>query len=68
MIYDECQTDIGRLRFVLRARIFLTDDHWLSFVEDNAVKKSTELGKPIRKNFKAYFSGDRKISMIPIER
>lgn len=72
MIYDECQTEIGRLRFVLRedgllVRIFLTDDHWLSFVENNVVKKSTELGKPVRKQLQEFLGGERKDFDLPFE-
>ncbi|AXF57445.1 hypothetical protein [Salicibibacter kimchii] len=65
MIYDECQTDIGCLRFVLKengtlARVFLTDHHWFTFVEINAVKKSSEVGKIVREQFQEYLGGERK--------
>ncbi|RKL64781.1 cysteine methyltransferase [Salipaludibacillus neizhouensis] len=70
MIYDECQTEIGRLRFVLRenetlVRIFLTDHHWLSFVGNTPVKKSSELGKPIRQQLQEYIGGERKEFNLP---
>lgn len=72
MIYDECQTDIGLLRFVLRengalVRMFLTDHHWFAFFENNAVKKSSELGKPIRKQFQEYLGGERRDFDLPFE-
>lgn len=72
MIYDECQTDIGLLRFVLKengtlARVVLNDHHWLNFVENHTVKKSSELGKPIREQFYEYFGGERKGFDLPFE-
>ncbi|WP_200089241.1 methylated-DNA--[protein]-cysteine S-methyltransferase [Salicibibacter cibi] len=72
MVYDEYQTDIGCLRFVLRengtlVRILLTDHHWFTFKENNAVKKSSELGKPIRQQFQEYVGGERKDFELPFE-
>ncbi|MBY7144819.1 methylated-DNA--[protein]-cysteine S-methyltransferase [Virgibacillus sp. NKC19-3] len=72
MIYDECQTIIGHLRFALKengtlTRVFLTNYHWLLFVENNTVKKSSELGEPIRQQFQEYLSGERKDFTLPFE-
>ncbi|HEU5138828.1 MAG TPA: methylated-DNA--[protein]-cysteine S-methyltransferase [Bacillales bacterium] len=72
MIYDECMTEIGRLRFILKEdgtlrRILLNDDLWSSFLGDKAVKQSTELGEPVRRQFQEYFSGDRKGFDLPVE-
>ncbi|HET7579136.1 MAG TPA: methylated-DNA--[protein]-cysteine S-methyltransferase [Bacillales bacterium] len=71
MIYDEWLTKVGRLRFVFTEtgaieRVLLTDDLWTKFVGDQDVKKSTELGKPIREQFEAYFNGERQDFDLPV--
>ncbi|HEU5141259.1 MAG TPA: methylated-DNA--[protein]-cysteine S-methyltransferase [Bacillales bacterium] len=72
MIYDECMTEIGRLRLILKEdgtlqRILLNDVLWSSFLGDKTVKQSTELGGPIRRQLQEYFYGDRREFDLPVE-
>ncbi|HEX7063904.1 MAG TPA: methylated-DNA--[protein]-cysteine S-methyltransferase [Bacillales bacterium] len=72
MIYDECVTKIGRLRFILKEdgtlqRILLNDSLWSSFSGSQTMKQSTELGKPVRQQFLEYFRGDRRRFDLPVE-
>jgi O-6-methylguanine DNA methyltransferase len=72
MIYDECTTNIGRLRFILKEdgtlkRVLLTDDLWVSFVGSKPMKRSRELGEPMRRQFHEYINGDRKQFDLQVE-
>lgn len=65
MIYDDCNTEIGHLRIILREngaveRILLNDDLWSSFVRNKPIQKSTDLGKPVREQLQEYFNGNRQ--------
>lgn len=71
MIYDDCSTRIGILRLILKEngaleRICLTDELWSSFVGEQTMKKSTELGRPIREQIQEYINGERRQFDIPI--
>ncbi|GEL77079.1 methylated-DNA--[protein]-cysteine S-methyltransferase [Tenuibacillus multivorans] len=64
IIYDECQTKIGHLRYIFNEdgaleRIVLTDDLWHALTAKQTMKRNHELGKPVCQQFKEYVHGDR---------
>ncbi|WP_174613007.1 methylated-DNA--[protein]-cysteine S-methyltransferase [Virgibacillus ihumii] len=73
MIYDECETKIGMLRFVfdemsgVLQRIVLTDEQWDALCAGNAMRKSHATGKPLREQMQAYLGGERQQFDIAFE-
>ncbi|WP_222119376.1 methylated-DNA--[protein]-cysteine S-methyltransferase [Siminovitchia fortis] len=73
MIYEECDTKIGRLRFIFKEndgalqRILLTDDLWHSNYAGRVMKRSNELGKPVCRQIQEYLNGDRLQFNLPFE-
>ncbi len=43
------------------------DDLWSSFVKNHTVKKSSELGKPIRQQLQEYLGGEHQEFHLPFE-
>lgn len=66
MIFDECNTKIGQLRFVFHEQggelqqIILTDAYWNSFCNGKDIKRSRDLGKTVREQFQEYLNGERQ--------
>lgn len=72
MIYDECSTNIGRLRFILKEdgtlkHVLLTDELWASFTKGKDLQQSDELGTLVCQQFQEYLNGDRKQFDLQVE-
>ncbi|SFB07841.1 methylated-DNA-[protein]-cysteine S-methyltransferase [Lentibacillus halodurans] len=70
IIYDECHTKIGCLRFMFKKEgtlehIVLTDELWHVFTAKQTVKRSDDLGKPVCQQFKEYLHGERQQFGLP---
>lgn len=66
MIYDECHTTIGCLRFIFHEnngalqRVILTDHLWNAISAEQVVKRSKELGKSVSHQIHEYLHGHRR--------
>ncbi|WP_217697235.1 methylated-DNA--[protein]-cysteine S-methyltransferase [Virgibacillus siamensis] len=66
MIYDECETKIGMLRFVfdekngVLQRIVLTNGHWASLCTGCTMKQSRDAGETVREQMNEYLNGQRQ--------
>jgi len=72
ILYDECNTIIGCLRFVFKEsglleQVVLNDDHWHALVTKHKTKRNREIGNPICQQFQEYIHGDRKQIDVPFE-
>ncbi|WP_245799218.1 methylated-DNA--[protein]-cysteine S-methyltransferase [Virgibacillus siamensis] len=70
LLYDDCHTRIGCLRFIFKedgqlVRIMLTDDYWDALMANHKLKRSYELGKSVCRQFKEYIHGNRRQFDVP---
>lgn len=72
IFYDECHTNIGRLRFIFKEdgllkRIVLTDGHWHDLASKYTMKWSDGLGKSVCLKLQEYIYGNYKQIDVPFE-
>jgi len=70
LLYDECHTKIGCLRFIFKEngqliRVMLTDDYWYALMANDKLKRSHELGKFVCRQFKEYLHRSRRQFDVP---